>query len=446
MSTKQSSQYYTQLRFGRTMSGARTALHLFYTTTKSRVGSPNPMWKTQVVNGRDATTPFSAKSQTAIYQPGKVTCKVVDRYSPYYGNTYYGTAGLGFAEVVDTPVNSFFLGDVKNHALIAIIKRIRQATGGNWSWPQQLVELHKTIKGLLNPVKALRDLTIKFCNETYEVEKARRLAETSARRRAARAKNRYERRRIRAEGQLAQQNFHQAISKLWLEWSFHAKPLAGTIADALEESIPRFDSHDKVVRVSKRWFEETSATTLYTNGIDSLPVVGHWDRVDKQQVIVKYRVGISKFWDTDYGKGGLKDRFMHTIRMSRSDVFEVLPAVYEAIPFSWLADYFVNLGQLLGCGFTYNSGVSWINVTTRTIREVDYVPRAIINNGAPSIEMQPGSFLERFTSQQKRIERVSLPRLGFPRLEFRVPAVASQFANMAAVLDVLTNSTRLRRS
>jgi len=49
---------------------------------------------------------------------------------------------------------------------------------------------------------------------------------------------------------------------------------------------------------------------------------------------------------------------------------EALPVVWELIPYSFLVDYFSNIGQIIDSYSTQLGGVMWINGTVRVEREI----------------------------------------------------------------------------
>lgn len=440
MGTKTHTEVKSFRRYNLSAQGVRSVSTLSATCTRTRTGSVDPLWRLKVKSGANATNPFTASSEMVSYNPGRTRLVVREKTSPDYLREYYSSSGLGFLDVPTTAVDTFFKAEVENHALIAIINRIR-SQDGMYSLPIILVELRKTIKGCIKPAAALRAFANKFLKDAWELERLRKMSELTGKR------GDYHKRRLtnrKRKVDADDRDFSKALASSWLEFSFHAKPLAATIADALDESIPRYRDLTTRKMVGKRWIEKKSVTSTYSNGLNGTPLVVSWDVDTIQECSVKYRVCIHKAWSADCGFTTLTERVGHTLTHSRSDVWEIIPAVWEAIPFSWLADYFVNLGQIFGTNFDYNANVSWICKTVRAEKSVVYRPRGFVNNNPAHSEVLEHS-PESMVGYRKSVDRTAPTSLGVPKLEFRLPGENSQFLNMAAVARQFIN-LKSRRS
>jgi len=140
----------------------------------------------------------------------------------------------------------------------------------------------------------------------------------------------------------------KALSQLWLQYSFAVAPTIGAISD-LSESIVKTLDRDHVItqygQKTVRWQENQprggpyghhTGASLYSSGA---------------QLSHSYRVR--------YTAGHLVR--IQSLNNYRSDHFgftskDVISAAYELTPFSWVADYFSNMGDVLEDVFSGLSG------------------------------------------------------------------------------------------
>lgn len=115
---------------------------------------------------------------------------------------------------------------------------------------------------------------------------------------------------------------------------------------------------------------------------------------------------------------------------------DVVPTIWNLIPYSFLVDYFVNIGQIVNSIAVPWSGVKWCNKTSRTsgLFKANYSynlrPGATIGLGV-SFDSQPGS-VQYLRQTFNRSAQADLP---VPYLEYTKPwnLTGRQWANMAAL-------------
>lgn len=115
------------------------------------------------------------------------------------------------------------------------------------------------------------------------------------------------------------------------------------------------------------------------------------------------------------------------------DVFDVIPAVWEAIPWSFFIDYFANVGEMLDSCRLASAEVAWCNRTVRnssalTLNGVRHVP-------TPSLPTCSISGNPRFYALARYVNRTpsSIP---YPSFGFKVPGLDStKWLNIAALTE-----------
>jgi hypothetical protein len=219
----------------------------------------------------------------------------------------------------------------------------------------------------------------------------------------------------------------RAISSAWLELSFGWKPLINDVRDAAV-AVSRI-SND-IRRKSVRGYGED--TGHKTDAITEAPFgnyLGYFYTFDRTETVkVIYRAGI----DTDllFPKNSLE-----AIRqLSGFKLQEFVPTLWELLPWSFLVDYFVNIGDVLAFACTDTSFVYRVSKTvvteTRWLNDcqlVSYIPLGFLIHKEGDDNFGTTIVVFRTVSRAKS----QLPNLA---LTFKLPGSLNQFANMAALL------------
>lgn len=141
-------------------------------------------------------------------------------------------------------------------------------------------------------------------------------------------------------------------SDIWLTYSFGVKPLVGSIND-LSTSISNY--HDRVNGKGSiaRYSGSSTKSWVTTGGTGSfgpcpgLSPAAYRERLE-HKLQYKYYCGYKMFIASANGYG-VVDHYGLGLKQ--------LPVVgWELLPFSWIADYFVNVGEYLEDNFTSPSG------------------------------------------------------------------------------------------
>jgi hypothetical protein len=215
----------------------------------------------------------------------------------------------------------------------------------------------------------------------------------------------------------------------YLQWKFGWDPLAKDIA-----AIAREAELDWISVVPVNSFGVGSGTpSVNTSQTTLVGLVYDVVTVTKQRTEVRYNAGIKV---QRFGIGGLVERFGVLPN-------DFLPTVYNLLPWTWLLDYFTNIGGMVNA--LSNMGVSYSHTsrTDKTIRETTVIagsnPRTAQGLGwidAPGYPIVSPSVTQ-WTS--KVVQRIKAAPDAWPDLQFRFPFTSSvggrwQAGNIAAVL------------
>jgi hypothetical protein len=295
------------------------------------VKNVNPNWKDRIKRGENVSSYYSCSGGLITEAiPGESL--LVYRYPTSYDLNHvpnsWGYARehfVGFARAPLEALNpSGSLASVQNAALSRAHKRVTAEVSHLNGWTV-VGELKETIAQLRRPAAAIRDLMNKYLQSAYNRKK--------------RIKN------IRSP--IGRKEYLDALSGTWLEISFGLKPLLSDTKD-IAEAIARFSMRPpKRVRIRATALEAVPEYYDYgtTASIDGFN--GRFTRIRMDQSIryensCQYIVFMNG--KVEAPSGPLR---------SLTDVLgftpeNFIPALYQVAPWSWLLDYFTNVGDNRG--------------------------------------------------------------------------------------------------
>lgn len=403
--TKNRSRYVTLQQWRRAESkngGVPLLVRQSVTLTQTRTGYSNRNWRSQVSKLQNATTSMSGVQVTMDIRRGYTRLNWrLPRFIHSQNIEHEAIDGdLGLSQVT---WNSFNPADSSNaeaytRALTAAYQAIRQAQV-QVSGPTFLGEARETLKMLRRPAEGIRDLAQDWIKLLQKKKKAN------------------------------PKRWTKDISGAWLEHSFGWLPLLHDVEDGmkawnrlhdLERATP-FSGFGSKTTDRGVTFQSNSGQLTYT-------VVRH-TRKETSTRLVKYR-GVVKA-TAKMGPRAQLDLFGFTPS-------EFLPTAWNLLPWSFLVDYFVNIGDIISAGVTDTSGVAWVNRSEVAIYDasitsdldMDTVRKNLIPDDIVFSDSRPS--LIRW--QRRTVHRGPNISLEIPSLTFELPGSKGQLANMAALL------------
>jgi hypothetical protein len=391
-----------------------TPLFTTKTWTNSVTYGPNiPGWRDKIRNGLSATTSLTGIRGDIQYKPGKYR---VERDKAFFPSTQVyvidsqGSMDINLGFPSDN-LNTISTTEANNAALVRLnrqILRVNTALQGG----VVLGELRQTLYGIRNPARGLRILASRWRDWAVVL------------------RNRLARRRQLSE-------LLKYLSESWLEYSFHWKPLLNDIDDgcrALAEINTGQALYSEAVRgigVSESGVQQSTLGSQY----GMLKFTERSTTVDHCQVVYRGAVRMN----TRGTLGGIGE-------LLGFQPSQFVPTAWELLPYSFLIDYFTNIGDILAGYSSLYANLSWCNRTVRRQRVVTRVKETNFGLYIPSdrIVSITGS-AARVIATRSDVSRSEYTGTFFPTFELEIPGFRSlKWLNIAALVAGRTNDRTWR--
>lgn len=230
------------------------------------------------------------------------------------------------------------------------------------------------------------------------------------------------------------------ISKRWLEYSFGVKPLISDVKGGAQALARLMNYRPPTVNVryaSESSFNDEPLLVTRDFGIINL----------KLRVMRSYgysyriygKVGIQPHSPSQFARAPILDEF--GLRLD-----EFLPTLWELIPYSFMVDYFTNIGGMIDAASLNTNTVRWLASGSRATSELRSVVFECNQDPAGSgqknsgFTFDPGSDFVRTRAKWSR--GTFDPDFLIPELEFKVPGTTTKWLNMAS-LAILHRDVKL---
>lgn len=319
-------------------------------------------WKKRIRLGVNATTRFVADNRSMEYSDGEFLASI---YCKSTNQTAYiqeiGSLAVGnwwFADVPIAPSNI-----IDQSALTQAIQRAHtdaRAKQGALKGATVLAELRDAIRGIRNPAGAFRRGI-----DDYASAARRNCRKANNGRSLPRNQREYNSLSDTRRGAIG-----RALSGTYLEHAFGWTPLLNDIGDAVIAGI----------RLSRR----TPRARFRGYGTNEVDPNVSIETITSQGYSFRWNVCSHEVHSVVvYGAVKLQ---LHALPLSRAEEFGVLPkdfapALWEAIPYSFLVDYFTNVGEIVNALSFPRGDIAWVARTFRNTRIRDCTRASIKNSG-----------------------------------------------------------------
>lgn len=229
---------------------------------------------------------------------------------------------------------------------------------------------------------------------------------------------------------LPKHRVREMAKQTWLEYSFGWTPLINdTIAAA--ETLARWNGID-IRRATAKGYGLSQQLEYAMTFQSSLG--GYFATIQNVRQTgtceVVYKVGLSYATSTELGSAE------RLLQLSGFSLEEFVPTVWELVPWSFVADYFSNVGDILMAATTSTSQV-FRKTKSRVLKKtqvsdatIDYKSLVSAQPTLAGVSGDPGGY----TSTRTEVLRTKVTTLGVPVLDFKFPPFDScKWINLAAL-------------
>jgi len=221
------------------------------------------------------------------------------------------------------------------------------------------------------------------------------------------------------------------LSDAWLQYSFALKPTCRDIETAVK-AIQNFGVQ-RATRVRGFGKAEECSITPYDGTYSQLGWVKFvGQNLNYKRVKVIYTGSWQNKMSTFMGEEPNYGFDPKTLGLTLD---RFVPAFWELIPYSFLVDYFANVGDLIGAVSLRHFNIRWLQRTE--VREFETVhPGGQFFPTYPSdFEMLPGAVPATYSWKRSYVQRAQYTGWAIPSFEWRIPDLDSlKWLNMAALL------------
>jgi hypothetical protein len=367
-------------------------------------GVTNPYWKQQIRNGQSATT--NCNGQMVDYEQAFFSAEInvkLKSTGQHQNVNFYGHVPLD-APPGNLPSPSD-MTYASNRAISKFLSDVDAVTSA-FEAGQDFGEWNQTLEGVRRPMKSLRDLTLGYLDKvTYLARSYKELSEN----------------RIK---------LRKALTDTYLEWTFGWKPLALDVAAGIV-GIQNRSRHYDVTPVKKGfkldYFGDSAYIPNYYTGSQSAMTINK-RRKTRCSYIVSYKGAVRT------GYGG-KPVPIDTI--VQADLPHFLPTAWDLLPYSFVLDYFVNVGDVIRAYSLNQSQISWCKQTILTIgrHDLTYESGGPLVPSSMTVESFKSDSVRSFVEKRSFTRTVVSPGSLRPVLAFHLPTGEKPWLNMAALMS-----------
>jgi len=383
-----------------------------------RTGEAVRNWREKISEGSDATGAFTADYLSIESEAiGSASC-----FAQTAGSASQSHQFDGYYEL---PVTAFAVptASATKAEAIALAKTYRkiEAELSAFNSPAALAEFTGVLRQFGRPYAAVTELMNRHLNRLY-----------------------LESRRLRGSTSFRKLKWRDIVASTWLETTFGLLPLISDTRD-IAEAVARWKveetgDHQPRARITSQGSDLAAQVTHGTDLMTLASVTGMIAfkrniRVTQERK-VQYVCGLGATRTADYGSN---DRLIELLGF---DAKNWIPAIWEAIPWSWLADYFLNIQHILQAGVTSTASVKWVSKTTvvddrrEVSLPVDFErtrARLALFGYVKNVSIS-GATMGDHVVRRMSMSRQKNVSLGVPPLVLSYPQSWMKLANMSAAL------------
>lgn len=377
------------------------------TNTRSRTTQDNPRWRDLIASHGNATTPFSASEDVTEVPTGSASSTTNNLNAGILRTTTTLLNGpfpiLGFSVSSSSTVLNSAFADAKAKIYAKLAALQTPVQGG-----VIIGELRETLHMIKHPAEGLSNLIL---GEQFLSTKAK-LRRASLRKRRP------------LKGNHLRRSLSKAVADSWLENAFGWQPLMSDINSAMSaynDLLNKVEYHP--LRATGKAEETVGAPLVNDWALEGFIAYRTFDYRSQNAKVYVYGEARTQ-------PSGLRARLGLTWG-------QFVPTVWELLPFSFLADYFINIGQVLANCYVDIGAVQRLSSTYVNVGLVETVLTDFRYSGtqsATSYGHASGSS-PRYKRKIRQISRSDTFDISTaPSLQFHFPFSARKWLNMGALI------------
>lgn len=368
------------------------------------IGSTNPWWKDRIRNHEDATTSASG----TLYDYSNPYLSAEKHAYNTINKNQIDVEVYGYCEVgqgTNTSPSASDQSKADNRAKSKFLNKLDDALS-SVELGQDLGEWRETVHGVTSPLSSLRKKVLGYLDSVKKLKKGFPKSGTP--------------------------NLVKAVADTYLEWTFGWHPLALDIADAVVGLRERANRY-RVIPI------HAGSKNVYGGGYTP-PAVLHQDPSNFLNVVRSITSQLS--YSVRY-KGEvvrkLVDGAIPVNEVLQLDLPHFIPTAWDLLPYSFIVDYFTNVGDIIRYYSARTSQVAWCCKTTRTVYRHDNSVRIVNSNAQTGSAWQVQSIRE--DGCNSYVEITSFTRSSVnpntdlrPSIQIHMPVSEKPWENIAAIL------------
>lgn len=366
-------------------------------------GDNIPNWREALKTGQNATTSMQVVSRSVKATRGFM---VEYRKVNPFGNPATTTRAwlmdghFGLPGDFSADPNTLSDSNANNKALSKFNQKVRSALtsfeGGVF-----LGELVKTIHGIRHPAESLRKLVDAYGKRARALRQGHRAASL-------------------------RKHFPRVVSDLWLEHAFHWTPLFSDVesgVNTLVDFTMKNKDHPDSKRVTATGIQEASVS-YPPSGHSSGGLAWRAQHTDVDRVTVVYR-----------GAVRISNPTVPSLERVGLNPLSFLPTAWELVPYSFLIDYFTNVGDIVTSVANLGASLRWSNKTVIKETEARFWATADATLWSNDLFHESFTFsAPELVYTRKTINRAAYSGSFIPGLILEVPGAGSKkWLNIAAL-------------
>lgn len=302
------------------------------TFVSTRDGTKNPLWKAQTSRNQQAGTPYTAElTELLASKPGRVSARAAFKFPQDppiepWSSSFTGTLSAGVTSHLALSGEDLTVLSAARSKFYRRLAELQQEMCG----PSAVAELLDTVKFLLNPFGGVVRMTEHYLGQLRE-----------------------KRRGLRGPVAYKRQQWEKVVANGYIEYAFGLSPLISD-TEAIAKALARMMMNESGKRIRARSSFD-KAEVMH----DHLLLPGTIIAVNQMtEIRTSYKVQIIGYVGGNVsGPTGSVDRLIGLLGFKPENW---IPAVWEAVPWSWLIDYFTNIGDILNAAALASAKTNWL--------------------------------------------------------------------------------------